>query len=217
MVTSAGSFAAVSPTCCPATTPWRASQPARSSAAAASSPQGMRRSAKTRPPAAPRRSPCRRRNAGEVGRRDGIVRAVAAARTRGQGSGRRLEARRGYADAPPERAQTRSAPVGGQGATLSIVYSSPAPRCRDYRFRFHVLPGRAAGGTLAVMPRPAPTDPAAPPRWTTEQYLRLVDEGVLGPDDKVELLEGVIVAVPPSNARHASGIVRLSHALFGAV
>ena len=67
------------------------------------------------------------------------------------------------------------------------------------------------------MPRPAPTDPAAPPRWTTEQYLRLADEGVLGPDDKVELLEGVIVAVPPSNARHASGIVRLSHALFGAV
>jgi len=67
------------------------------------------------------------------------------------------------------------------------------------------------------MPRPAPTDPAAPPRWTTEQYLRLVDEGVLGPDDKVELLEGVIVAMPPSNARHASGIVRLSHALFGAV
>src|SRR2546428_9470606 len=67
------------------------------------------------------------------------------------------------------------------------------------------------------MPHPAPTDPAAPLRWTTEQYLRLVDEGVLGPDDKVELLEGVIVAMAPSNARHASGIVRLSHALFGAV
>src|SRR2546428_9465223 len=64
---------------------------------------------------------------------------------------------------------------------------------------------------------PAPTDPAAPARWTTEHYLRLVDEGVLGPDDKVELLEGVIVAMAPSNARHASGIVRLSHALFGAV
>jgi len=67
------------------------------------------------------------------------------------------------------------------------------------------------------MAHPAPTDPAAPARWTVEQYLRLVDQGVLGPDDKVELLEGVIVAVPPSNARHASGIVRLSHALFGAV
>src|SRR5438046_10737597 len=67
------------------------------------------------------------------------------------------------------------------------------------------------------MSRPAPTDPAAPPRWTTEQYLRLVDEGVLAPDDKVELLEGVIVAMPPSKARHASRIVRLSYALFGAV
>src|SRR5438093_9282804 len=64
---------------------------------------------------------------------------------------------------------------------------------------------------------PAPTDPAAPARWTTEHYLRLVDEGVLGPDDKVELLAGVIVATPSSNTRHAAGIVRLSHALFRAV
>src|SRR5712664_3691317 len=151
MATSAGSFAAVTPTCCPAPTPRRASQPASSSAAAASSPHGMRRSANTRPPAAPRRSPCRRRNAGDVGRRGAIVR----------GCSRRA---RGWS--------------------------------RD-----------AA----------APTDPTAPPRWTTEQYLRLVDEGVLGADDKVELLEGVIVAMPPSNARHASGIVRLSHVLFGAV
>ena len=74
-----------------------------------------------------------------------------------------------------------------------------------------------ASGTLHAMAHPAPTDPAAPARWTVEQYLRLVDEGVLGSDDKVELLEGVIVAMQPSNARHASGIVRLSYALFGAV
>ena len=67
------------------------------------------------------------------------------------------------------------------------------------------------------MPHPAPTDPAAPLRWTTEQYLRLVDEGVLGPDDKVELLEGVIVAMAPANVPHDAGVVRASHALFRAV
>ncbi len=42
-----------------------------------------------------------------------------------------------------------------------------------------------ASGTLHDMAHPAPTDPAAPARWTVEQYLRLVDDGVLGPDDKV--------------------------------
>src|SRR5437773_8329810 len=67
------------------------------------------------------------------------------------------------------------------------------------------------------MSRPAPTDPAAPPRWTVEQYLRLVDDGVLGPDDKVELLEGVIVAMAPANLPHDAGVVRITHALFRAV
>jgi len=38
---------------------------------------------------------------------------------------------------------------------------------------------------------PALEDPVAPARWTAERYLRLVDEGMLSPDDRVELLEGV--------------------------
>jgi Uma2 family endonuclease len=66
------------------------------------------------------------------------------------------------------------------------------------------------------MSHPAPTDPVAPARWTTEHYLRLIGDGVLGPDDKVELLEGVIVTMP-SNTAHEAGVVRISHALFKAV
>src|SRR2546428_10067667 len=68
-----------------------------------------------------------------------------------------------------------------------------------------------------AMSHSAPTDPTAPDRWTTEQYLHLVDEGVLGPDDKVELLEGVIVAMAPSNAPHAAGVARATRALVPAV
>src|SRR5438132_713585 len=68
-----------------------------------------------------------------------------------------------------------------------------------------------------AMSHSAPTDPTAPDRWTTEQYLHLVDEGVLGPDDKVELLEGVIVAMAPSNAPHAAGVARATRALVRAV
>ena len=74
-----------------------------------------------------------------------------------------------------------------------------------------------ASGTLHAMAHPAPTDPAAPARWTVEQYLRLVDEGVLGSDDKVELLEGVIVTMAPANLPHDAGVVRVTHALIRAV
>ena len=67
------------------------------------------------------------------------------------------------------------------------------------------------------MINPARTDPAAPPRWTAERYLALVDEGVLGPDDKVELLEGVIVSMAPQNVSHAAGVFRAQRALERAV
>ena len=56
-----------------------------------------------------------------------------------------------------------------------------------------------------------------PARWTAEQYPRLVDQGVLGPDDRVELLEGVIVAKAPQNEPHAAGVRRAEHALHRAV
>jgi Uma2 family endonuclease len=44
---------------------------------------------------------------------------------------------------------------------------------------------------------------AADPRFTVERYLALVDEGVLAEDDRVELLDGVVVAMAPQNPPHA--------------
>ena len=67
------------------------------------------------------------------------------------------------------------------------------------------------------MTQTAPTDPVAPARWTAEQYLALVDEGVLGPDDRVELLEGVIVSMAPHDVPHASGVCRVDDALHRAL
>ena len=75
----------------------------------------------------------------------------------------------------------------------------------------------AALVSLRLMSHPAPLDPAVPARWTADRYLRLVDEGVLGPEDRVELLEGVIVAMAPQNEPHAAGVRRLGQALFRAV
>jgi Uma2 family endonuclease len=60
---------------------------------------------------------------------------------------------------------------------------------------------------------------AAPPgtRCTSEHYFALIDAGVLGSDDKVELLEGVIVAMAPEGPRHEVGIDITAEALRVAV
>jgi Uma2 family endonuclease len=53
-------------------------------------------------------------------------------------------------------------------------------------------------------------------RITRERYWQLVADGTIGPDDRVELLEGVIVAMSPQNPPHAFALGRLNR-LLGAV
>jgi Uma2 family endonuclease len=53
--------------------------------------------------------------------------------------------------------------------------------------------------------------------YTVERYFRLVTDGVLEPDDRVELLEGVVVAMAPQNTPHAAGVGRATWALTVAV
>lgn len=67
------------------------------------------------------------------------------------------------------------------------------------------------------MADPAPAERHPDPRVASARYLRLVDEGVLGPDDRVELLEGVIVAMAPHSPRHAVGVALATNALSAAV
>jgi Uma2 family endonuclease len=57
--------------------------------------------------------------------------------------------------------------------------------------------------------------PGAPAesRYTAARYFALVDEGVLHADDRVELLEGVIVAMSPQNPPHASAVYRTYEAI----
>lgn len=57
-------------------------------------------------------------------------------------------------------------------------------------------------------------DPScAEPGYTVQSYLQLVASGDLSPDDRVELLDGVIVAEPPEDPEHASGTARLNQVL----
>ncbi len=53
----------------------------------------------------------------------------------------------------------------------------------------------------------------APNRMTVERYFALADQGVLRPDDRVELLEGVIVAMAPQQSRHAAAVGYVDDAL----
>jgi Uma2 family endonuclease len=50
-------------------------------------------------------------------------------------------------------------------------------------------------------------------RWTREEYDRLVEAGVLSPEERVELLEGDIVRMWPQNPTHAFAIVSAEEAL----
>ena len=63
----------------------------------------------------------------------------------------------------------------------------------------------------------APAVPSEPTRMTVERYFGLVEAGVLSEDDRVELLEGVVVAMTPHNPPHASGVARVDDALRLAV
>jgi len=64
---------------------------------------------------------------------------------------------------------------------------------------------------------PAPIEPATSIRMTVERYFALVDEGVLGPSDRVELLEGVVVAMSPRNPAHDTVVSLVDRALSRAI
>lgn len=49
--------------------------------------------------------------------------------------------------------------------------------------------------------------------YSVDAYFKLVDTGVLQADDRVELLDGVIVAEPPMDPPHATGITLVAKTL----
>jgi Uma2 family endonuclease len=65
------------------------------------------------------------------------------------------------------------------------------------------------------MPEPVPT-PIQPHRWTRQQYEKMVQGGVLTEEDRVELLNGRIVAMSPQNSQHATAVTLCRRALEAA-
>jgi Uma2 family endonuclease len=61
----------------------------------------------------------------------------------------------------------------------------------------------------------APGVPLQP--LTLDQYERMVEHGVLREDDRVELLDGLLVAVSPPGALHAAIVTRLTDWAYDAI
>jgi Uma2 family endonuclease len=54
-----------------------------------------------------------------------------------------------------------------------------------------------------------------PRRWTRKEYDRMVETGILGSEDRVELIEGEILTMSPQKSRHATGVQLAGDALQG--
>src|SRR4051794_32549423 len=50
-------------------------------------------------------------------------------------------------------------------------------------------------------------------RYTARSYFALVEEGLIAPDERIELLDGIIVSMPPQLPLHATGVRRVDAAL----
>jgi Uma2 family endonuclease len=55
--------------------------------------------------------------------------------------------------------------------------------------------------------------PRRPSGWESREYLALAARGILGEDDRVELLDGAIVTGEPQSPAHASAVWRLQRLL----
>lgn len=74
-------------------------------------------------------------------------------------------------------------------------------------------PSRAPQGPPSPRPKTYGLDPTIY-RFSVAQYQRMVELGILGPDDKVELLEGYVVNKMSRDLAHDSAIQRILHTLL---
>ena len=61
---------------------------------------------------------------------------------------------------------------------------------------------------MTTTPVKAPQIARESRRFTVEEYFRMVNAGILQEDERVELIEGEILLMPPIGPRHIGGVIR---------
>ena len=64
---------------------------------------------------------------------------------------------------------------------------------------------------MTTTPVKAPQIARETRKFTVEEYLRMVDVGILKPKERVELIEGEILLMPPMGHPHFAGIMKYIH------
>ena len=68
----------------------------------------------------------------------------------------------------------------------------------------------STAGVRPLAPAPNPLSPARQRRFSVAEYHRMIEAGILGEDEHVELLEGEIVQMSPQEPPHARATHRLT-------
>ena len=69
------------------------------------------------------------------------------------------------------------------------------------------------GAPVAALP-PEPQIPKVR-KFTVAEYYRMAEVGILSPEERVQLIEGEIIVMPPMGPGHAGKIIRSNHLLWG--
>ena len=84
------------------------------------------------------------------------------------------------------------------------------------------VPAAIAPEVAAIPAAPATADTAAgltreKRKFTVAEYYRMAEVGILGRDERVELIEGEIIVMAPMGERHANGVRRIDRVLHRAL
>lgn len=70
---------------------------------------------------------------------------------------------------------------------------------------------------MTMAPEQVQSEPRAMKRFSVDDYHRLAEAGIIAPEERTELIEGVVYEMAPPGAQHASLVDRLARLFFGAL
>jgi Uma2 family endonuclease len=115
---------------------------------------------------------------------------------------------------------TAATPLGHRGPPVRAARSGGRPgrprRLAEPVHRLGPADRRVSARRASLLAMATATERVEIHRWTRRDYYRMAETGLLGPDERTELLDGVVYSVSPQGSRHATGVQALLGALQSA-